>query len=326
MKMIIRIKWILISGMVFSLPFWNCSPVLAMTTVRVLEQAKVHSKLIRLGEISEIEGEDRLLIEKLKSIVLGKAPLPGEMREISAHYIEAKVRRNDIDSSALRLNLPEKIQVVSEAIEVTPQKIKEMVKRFILKKMPWEPPQVSIKVSDIKAIALGAGEITYEVIPRKREDYLGTTNLLLVFMVNGKVEKKLWVNAHIDVSKEVVLSNHSLKRHHIITQEDIRLEKRKLSELPTNVIIDPLEVVGKRTRGAIDANVPLRLNFLEVPPLVKRGDLVTILLETDALKITTQGIVIENGCKGEMVRVINTSSRKEVYARVVDSRTVEVEL
>jgi len=325
MKMVPRIKWALIAAIVFFLPLWYCSSVLAVITVKVLEHAKVCSKLITLGEISVIEGENRLLVETLKSIVLCKAPLPGDMKEISANYIEAKVRQNDIDSSALILNLPEKIQVISEAVEISSQKIKEIIKHFVLRKMPWDPKQVSITVSDTKGVALNAGEISYEIIPQKREDYLGTTNLLLVFMVNGREEKRLWVTTHIDVSKEVVLSNHPLERHHIITEEDIHLEKRNLAELPNSVVTDPLEVIGKRTRRAIDSHVPLSLSFLEVPPLVKRGDLVTIVAETDALKITTQGIVTENGCKGEMVRVINTGSRKEVYARVVDSRTVEIE-
>jgi flagella basal body P-ring formation protein FlgA len=325
MKVNFRIKMFLITVIVFLLSFCNGYSVLANTTVKVLEQAKVRTKLVRLGEIAEIKGEDRQLVEKLKSIVLGKAPLPGEMKEISGHYIEARVRRNDIDFSELTLNLPKKIQVVSEGVEVSSQKIEEMVKNFILKKMPWDPKQVSIKVSDKKDIALTAGEITYEVVPRKGEDYLGATNLLLVFMVNGSVEKRLWVTTRIDVNKEVVLSNRPLRRHNIITREDIRLEKRNLAELPTDVITDPLEVIGKRTKRAIDPHIPIRFNYLEVPPLVRRGDLVIIVAETDALKITTQGIVTEDGCKGAMVRVINTGSRKEVYARVIDSRTVEVE-
>jgi len=325
MRIIFKIKWIFITGIVFLFPFGNCSSVLAETTVRVLEQVKVRSKLIRLGEISEIEGEDRLLVEKLKSIVLGRAALPGKAKEISASHIEAKVRQSGIDSSRLRLNLPKRIQVVSDGVKISSQKIEEMVKQFILKKMPWEPKQVSIKFSEIKGITLTAGEITYEIIPQKGEEYLGATNLLLVFRINGRVEKRLWVNTHIDVSKEVVVSNHLLRRHHIITKEDIRLEKKNLAELPNDVISDPLEAIGKRTRRVIDPHLPLRFNFLELPPLVKRGDLVTIVAESDALKITTQGIIIENGYKGEMVRVINTSSRKEVYARVVDSRTVEVD-
>ncbi len=325
MCIVLRIKWVLITGMVFLLLSWNCPFVLAGTVVKAPERAKVNSKLISLGEIADIKGEDSQLVEALKSIVLGRAPQPGEMREISTHYIGMKIRQNDIDPTTLTLDLPEKIEVLREAIEISPKEIEKIVKQFIHKKMPWDSKQVTIKISPAKGIVLAAGEITYEVVPRKREDYLGVTNLSVIFMVNGRVERKLWVNAHIDVSKEVVVSNHLLRRHYTITEEDIRLEKMNLAELSANVVTDPLEVIGKRTKRVIDPNLPLKLNFLEVPPLVRRGDLVTIVAESDTLKITTQGIVSENGCKGEVVRVINTNSRKDVYARVVDSRTVAVD-
>ena len=75
----------------------------------------------------------------------------------------------------------------------------------------------------------------------------------------------------------------------------------------------------------LDVNTPLRLTFLEIPPLVKRGDMVTIVAETDVLKITTKGVVTESGCKGDVVRVVNVNSRKELFAKVRDARTVEVD-
>lgn len=325
MSIVLRIKWVLITGIGFLLLSWNCPSVLAGTVVKAPERAKVSSKLISLGEIADIKGEDSQLVEALKSIVLGRAPQPGETREISTHYIGVKIRQNDIDPSTLTLDLPEKIEVLREAIDISPKEIEKIVKQFIHKKMPWDSKQVTIKISPAKGIVLAVGEITYEVVPRKREDYLGVTSLSVIFMVNGRVERKLWVTAHIDVSKEVVVSNHLLRRHYTITEGDIRLEKMNLAELSANVVTDPLEVIGKRTKRAIDSNLPLKLNFLEVPPLVRRGDLVTIVAESDTLKITTQGIVSENGCKGEMVRVINTNSRKDVYARVVDSRTVAID-
>ena len=126
--------------------------------------------------------------------------------------------------------------------------------------------------------------------------------------------KKSQVTAKIAVSEEVVVSNRALKRHDVITKEDVRLEKMNLAELNTDVMTDPGKVIGKRTKRMVEGT-PLRLNFLEMPPLVKRGDLVTIVAESEALKITTQGIVTENGCKGEMVKVINANSRKELLQR-----------
>jgi flagella basal body P-ring formation protein FlgA len=325
MKKILRIKWIVVTGMFFLLSSWNCSSASAKTTVRVLEHAQVKSKLIRLGEISEIKGEDTLLSEKLKAIVLGKAPQPGETKSISAQYIKSKVRQNGIDSTAIIFNLPEKTGVVREAVVISPEKAEKIIRQFILKKMPWDPQETSINVRAVKAITLAAGKVTCEVIPRRNEKYLGKTNLSLVFAVDGKVEKKLWISARIDVSKEVVLCSRPMERHYVITKDDVRLEKMSLAGLPHDVITDPLEVIGKRTKRVIDAGSIFRYNFLEVLPLVKRGDMVTIVAESEVVKITTQGVVTEKGCKGEMVRVINTGSRKEIFARVRDARTVEVE-
>ncbi len=320
-----RIRWIVCAGVLFVFSLLDCYAAGAKTTLKALEQPRVHSERITLGEIAVIEGDDQELIEQLQAIELGKAPGPGKIREMSAYFIEMKIRHSDIDCEALSIDLPEKIEVLRGAATITPQRIEEIVKDFILTKMRWDPEAVSIKIAPVKEITLPEGKITYEVTPRKKEEYLGTTNLSVDFLVNGRLEKKAWVTAEIEVSEEVVVSNRPLKRNDVIAKEDVRLEKMNLAELSPNVITDPGEVIGKRTKRVVDAGTPLQLTFLEMPPLVKRGDLVTIVAESEVLQITTQGVVTENGCKGDMVRVINTSSRKELYATVRDSRTVGID-
>jgi len=323
MKKSLRIVIVfLLAGAVLSFFVCGSPPVLAVTTVTVPAHAQVHSDMIVLGEISEIEGEDAILMEKLKSITLGKAPSPGELRSISAEYLESRVRQNGIDADTVALHLPDKIEVARKTVIISPKEVEEIVRSFILKKR--NPNLTAVKISPADSISLSAGEITYEVIPRRNEDYLGGTTLGLVFMVDGRAEKKIWVSAEIDVSQKVVVCNKTLQRNHVITQDDIRLDTLSLKEFPEDVVTDPLEAIGKRTQRTIDINSPLRFKCLGVMPLVKRGDLVTIVAESDVVKITTQGVAIENGGKGEMVKVVNTGSQKEVYGKVRDSRTVEV--
>jgi flagella basal body P-ring formation protein FlgA len=98
-----------------------------------------------------------------------------------------------------------------------------------------------------------------------------------------------------------------------------------LSDLPASVITDPGEVLGKRTRRAIGAKVPLRADFIELPPLVKRGDLVTIIARSNGLKITTLGQVKKKGRLGDRIPVVNLDSKKILHARVIDSNTVKVD-
>lgn len=325
MRPLERVRGIVFAGLLCAVCLGNCSSAWGKTTLRALEQAGVQSEQITLGDVVRIEGDDREMIERLKAIELGKSPLPGRMKEISAYQIEMKIRHGGIDREELIVDLPERIEVTRGALEIAPQRIERIVKDFILSKMRWDPKAVSIRFSPMEGIILPEGTVTHAVTPRKREDYLGSTNLSVDFLVDGKSWKKVWVTAEIEVSEEVVVSSRSLQRFEIIGKEDLRLESMNLAELPPGFIADPEEAVGKRTKRVVAEGTPLRTAFLEMPPLVKRGDLVTIIAESEVLKITTQGVVTESGCRGDMVRVINASSRKELYARVLDSRTVAVD-
>jgi hypothetical protein len=49
-----------------------------MTTVRVRDKVEIDNNEVLLGQIALIEGGDIQLIQQLKGIVLGRAPLPGK--------------------------------------------------------------------------------------------------------------------------------------------------------------------------------------------------------------------------------------------------------
>ena len=101
-------------------------------------------------------------------------------------------------------------------------------------------------------------------------------------------------------------------------------QQRLCGGLP-NVVVDVDNVVGKRTTRAIKAGVILRTDMVELPPLVKRGDVVVIIAESEGLKVTALGKAKHRGHRGEKIAVENLDSRKEVFARVLDASTVKVD-
>ena len=64
--------------------------------------------------------------------------------------------------------------------------------------------------------------------------------------------------------------------------------------------------------------------FLKKPALVNRGDKILILAEKNGMKITTPGILKEDGYEDGMVQVLNIESKKLIYGRLVDANTVKV--
>ena len=134
------------------------------------------------------------------------------------------------------------------------------------------------------------------------------------------------VTVDIEVLAEVIVTKRPLKRHRRITEDDIEIREKNLAELPSNVILDYEDAIGKRARRNIDANRVLRSDLIEFPPLVKRGDVVLIVAESRGLRITALGMVKQReGRLGERIRVENIDSKKSIYGRLLDAKTVKVD-
>jgi flagella basal body P-ring formation protein FlgA len=147
----------------------------------------------------------------------------------------------------------------------------------------------------------------------------------VLFKVNRHLEKKIMATVNIEVLAEMVATKRSLRRYQMITEDDIHLKKMDLSKVKSDAVTTYEEVLGKRTKRAINTDEVLRTDHIELPPLVKRGDVVSIIAESDGLRITALGEVKKKGCRGERIRVLNLDSKKCIYACVLDSKTVRVD-
>ena len=295
--------------------------------IRGLEKAEINSDVIHLGQIARIVGDDPALVQRLKKIVIAKAPLPGKSRHLNENYIRLRLKQERIDLSQMRLEASRGIEVTRGFVKITKEDIKRVVADFIYASIPWDREKV--KIRDIRVrdnVILPKGKISYGVEPLKNTDFKGSVPLPLHFKVNGSFQKRILVTADIEVSAEVVVTKRPLRRYRRITEDDIEMREKNLAELSTNVILDYEEVLGKRAKRNISANRVLRSDLIEFPPLVKRGDVVQIIAESGGLRITALGMVKQReGRRGERVRIENIDSKKSLYGRVLDARTVKVD-
>ena len=155
---------------------------------------------------------------------------------------------------------------------------------------------------------------------------VGKSSMAVNIAVGGEFQDKVWAVADIKVLREVIVATRPLKRHQEIAEADIQVRRMDMARLPSNFLTDFGEILGKRTSRSIDVNTVLRPDLVEFPPLVKRGDVVTVVAESTGLRITAVGVVKErNGRRGERIRVENIDSKKSIYAQVVDAKTVKID-
>jgi flagella basal body P-ring formation protein FlgA len=283
-----------------------------VTRITVSPSTSLDGDSVYLKNIASITGDDPLLADRLGSIYIGRAPLPGNTLEFEPADLHRRLKQNGFDPADLELQVPPKVVVERGSVTVSREKMQRLVSDYLTKNLLAGMPDASIQEIHVaEPVELPAGRITYTVNPARNAESMGKIPFTINFDINGKFYKRVWATATVEVISDVVVA----KKPH----------KMDLADLPSDVIRDPEEVLGKRTSRAISAQTVLRPNLVELPPVVKRGDMVVIVAESEGLKVTALGEVKKKGRIGERIPVINSDSRKILYARVVDGNTVKIE-
>ncbi|CAD7849407.1 MAG: hypothetical protein [Olavius algarvensis Delta 4 endosymbiont] len=297
------------------------------TVVRIAPAAEINSDRILLSQVARIAGPDPLLIARLGNIDIGRAPLPGRKRVIESRHILARMNKSTGGLPRdIGLDFPQRLEVSRKAVTIAKERIAEIAAEWVLARVPWDQENVRVaKVQANTAVVLPQGRVTYQVKSPGKLDFLNTIALSVQFLVDGQAVKRAWVTLNLEVIAPVVVVRKPMGRYQPIESQDVTVVLKDLAKLPSGYFTDPAEVIGKRVKRTVYGNTVLREDLVELPPLVNRGDVVTIIAEAGALRITARGEVKAKGRKGERISVVNLDSRKRVSARVLDARTVKVE-
>jgi len=79
---------------------------------------------------------------------------------------------------------------------------------------------------------------------------------------------------------------------------------------------DPLLFVGMESRVALYAGRPIRVGDVSFPAVVERNQIIPLIFVRNGLKISTEGRSLARAGPGEMIRIMNLSSRSTVSARI----------
>ena len=293
--------------------------------ISLLPEAEVRGSAIRLGELVAPR-DQKLLPAGLAGLELGPAPLPGTRRVLDGEHIHARVRQAGFDSRLIHLDATPKVSVLRSSQTVTRQEMSGWVRRYLADQTRGAaiaPEIAGIRIG--QDLVLPAGQLSHTIVPPKNQTLSGKVPLAIHCYVDGREQKRVWAMVKIVRRAQVVVARKPLRRHKVIEADDIKLVAVDLAQLPSGVITNPDEILGQRTQRKIDPNTVLRTGLVELPPLVKRKDVVVILAEAPGLSITTLGEAQESGRLGQLIRVTNLDSRQRIFARVVDATTVRVD-
>jgi flagella basal body P-ring formation protein FlgA len=109
-----------------------------------------------------------------------------------------------------------------------------------------------------------------------------------------------------------------------LSDKDVRVEQRDITELPPGYIDDPTVAVGLTASRPISGGAVITNQFLLAAKAVQRGQMVTLVADAGGMSVRMSGRALSDGLINQRVRVQNLSSGKIVEGIARSEQIVEI--
>lgn len=228
-------------------------------------------------------------------------------------------------AAALLLGAIESRAQESDAVPgPTEDRVREALRTAISSRVPGDPARIVVSELTLpREFALPEGARLRVLLPG-RDRMLGRMSFQLV-VVGPQRREAVWASARVEVLADVVVAGRNLGRGEVLAADDLTTGRMPVSRLPAGSVTRADPLVGQRLARRVPVGRPVTERMVEVPPVVRRGDRLTLVVRRPGLTVTAMGEAREDGAPNGVIAVTNLSSRRTVQARVVDAHTAMVE-
>ena len=210
---------------------------------------------------------------------------------------------------------------------LTTEQLKVTIEKYVLHKLQLSKDELLLEFPNLEkqnVAKIACDEI--KILPSRKPVHKGLQLIKCGLYRNRQYLKTLNVNTRIRTFQSVVVSKTKLGRFTILSSEDLQLARLETTRLTKKTFSSLKEMSGLRTTRLIQTGDVITENLVETLPVIARGGGVDIRFKRGSLEITTPGVARQDGKIGDEIRVRCVESKKSYTAKVIDAKTVLVNL
>jgi flagella basal body P-ring formation protein FlgA len=292
-----------------------CAASSSSRAIGLKEQSIITDDMIKLGDIFYDLPRD-------EERVLGHAPQPGEEITLNARTLfriasalDLPWRPNDIMT---------RVVLRREATVINYDEIKKAIHTALDDHDIYGDYELSLPTQYQKIVlpadAPASMDVTRISVDAQRKNFDVTIaapsadNPISHLQIKGKIFPVIKI--------PVLIENIEFGR--VIKLSDIDVIAIKESNFSKDMVADPTKLVGMTARRIVVAGRPVKNSDLIAPQIIERGQYLTLSLNNSMMNLTTQVKALENGAKGDIIRVLNTSSNQTLQAIILSDNEAQV--
>lgn len=275
----------------------------------------VEAAVIRLGDLFTDAGAHA-------GDILAPAPPPGATTIFDANWLAAVAHEHGLawqpGSSFDRAAVARATRIVGA--EAVTQRLRQELARSTA----VDGAQIQLDNSAFRLLAAKDAPDTIAVEGLTFEARTGRFSAMVAAPADDDAAERQRIAGRLVRMIRLSVLNRPIAPGEVIAQRDIEALELPADRAGPDVVIEARDLVGKTPRHALRAHEPLRPYDIQIPVVVHKDDLVTIMLETPSLRLSTQGKALEDGGMGAAIHVANTKSNRVIDATVTGHDLVTV--
>ncbi|MSR42725.1 MAG: flagellar basal body P-ring formation protein FlgA [Pedosphaera sp.] len=250
-----------------------------------------------------------LILRLLVVALLGPATA-----DLSAQTAPAKLAAKPADSAA-----PTRMVESDELLELLTAKLvptrkndeSDLLLEFAREWKPVSATEGELSVKLLEQPTSGPNAyflVRFELLADKKK--VGTWTVFL----KGKMMRTVWV------------TRSAAQRGEDLGKLDLAQERRDVMNLQGGFWTGPGTGPAQSLTQNLSAGAILFARHTQLMPVIRRGELVDAIISDKALLVRLKVEVLEDGAPGQLVRIRNNTTRKELRGKVINESTIQVVL
>lgn len=201
------------------------------------------------------------------------------------------------------------------------QRISATARQYIAERHPWQSQNTRISVGklDPRTRLPRCSMAPEAFLPPGAEIRRRTT---VGVRCRGSKPWKIYLPVTVAAYAKVMVSKRPIAPGEIVSAADVSWVDREVSSLSYGYLRSLQQPGGMRSVRSIAQGAVITANMLEAGTLISKGQQLTLRSNSGPVSVTMRGTALEDGALGELIKVRNLSSGKQLEGRVENANTV----
>ena len=256
--------------------------------------------------------------------VVAKAPAPGQRLNLGARQLRQIANRYKL--SWRPANGREVVRIERESRAVPLEAARTALRDALINDHASDQIEIELTNRRLKILVAADQNLSVRVHDLTYDRRTRQFTAALSAPADDPNAPRVAVNGRVYALVDMPVLQRHIRPGETIRRRDIGWRSVRTERSTYNTINDAEELVGQTAKRPLIAGRLVRRSDVKPRQLVAKGDFVTVHFRAKKMMLTSRGVAMENGARGDVIRLRNPRSKKVIEAKVIGPNVAVIQL